>query len=126
MNAEYYGATQKSELEVNHLLGITASGREQDWEFEFADFSNIEKMLNILSDESLDLETKSALALLVIASFEEAFKANLDYEIYLSRAARLLSADALVLNRMKFYWLRLKRADDVPKVNLLLSTNKAI
>lgn len=91
--------------EVNRLLHLRTTGREQDWETELADPSRIEDMLTLLEDGKLPLETRSALSLLLLASIEEADD-NQTLELsQLERTREILARDDLLHQRMRSYWL---------------------
>jgi hypothetical protein len=121
MTVEFYGATLDARARINRLLGIHATGHEQDWEIEFSNPQLIEKMLEVFRAETLDLDSKNALALLMISSFEEASEnGNLNVD-QINRAAHVLADDAEVLNRMHFYWQHLGRANNPELVERLLS-----
>lgn len=106
MTVEFYGPTVRAVAEINKLLGLHATGREQDWEFEFADPTRIQEMLNLLEHENIDDECRSALALLMIASMEEATALEPRDE---ARAASWFSLNERVRKQMHFYWIDLDR-----------------
>lgn len=107
MIESYYGATRVAENEVSDLLGLPDIREQQDWEIIYADPSKVRQMLEILSQNALNVDSKSALCLLMIASFEKASdEGNEDQEL-ISRAAKLIAEDPIVHARMSFYWLNL-------------------
>ncbi|MBT9457268.1 MAG: hypothetical protein IV097_11670 [Burkholderiaceae bacterium] len=121
MSSEYFGATASAEQEVNIMLGILATGREQDWEIEFADVRKIDLMLDALENQSLSLDVKSALCLLIVSSFEAAFDEGEEDLERMNRAARLLLRDPSVADRMRFYWLGLGRTNHPNLTRFLLT-----
>jgi hypothetical protein len=124
MNHEYYGPTINGAAEVNKLLQINATGREQDWEIEFSDASKIRKMLDIFENKDLSHEGKSALCLLILSSFESGLDVNeIDYEL-VHRAAKLIGQDIDVLARMRFYWIDLERASHKHVIRTLLGLSE--
>lgn len=121
MNIPYYGATVSAERAVNHLLGLNASGNEQDWEIEFADPSKFDVMLEHLEKQALDTPTRSALCLLLVASFDEAFGGGRVTGIWEERASRALSSDPVILRQMRYFWIDLGRAVHEGEIRKLLS-----
>jgi hypothetical protein len=112
MTHEFYGATMRAILEVNKLLNLPAAGNEQDWEFEFAPPEKIQEILNLFVHCSLDDECQSALALLMIASIEEAgaLESN-DRE----NVIKWFSSHEKIREQMYFYWIKLNRSES-PKI----------
>ena len=119
MMREFYGATIKAQHSNNRLLSLPASGQEQDWEFELADPTRIEDML-VATTTELSYDEKCALALIAIASIEEAVASDLldDSMIELARIALRKSRD--VHEAMKFYWIEQGRATEEEAVRKLL------
>lgn len=117
----YYGPTLDAAKEVNRLLGLNATGVEQDWEIEFANSSAIDAMLDVLSRQQLAADVRAALCLLMLASFEDAFDVGDVDSDRMLHAAALLQQDADVLERMRFYWLELGRATHPELTARLLS-----
>jgi hypothetical protein len=121
---EYYGPTAADEQEVNRLLALTATGREQDWEIELADPGKLDEMLSLLEGQHLNGNVKAALCLLMLSSFDAEFDSGEVNVERLYRAADLLRQDAYVLERMRFYWLDLQRANHMDAMKELLSSNR--
>jgi hypothetical protein len=122
MTNEYYGASRDAQIEINHLLGLPAEGREQDWELEFADPTKIRSMLDALEANSLGVDAKSALCLLIISSLEEAHSFGVEDKQLLQKASSLIKLDPVVLSRMRFYWVDLGRAEHLQLAKKLLFT----
>ncbi|MBL8442270.1 MAG: hypothetical protein JNK96_13740 [Betaproteobacteria bacterium] len=121
MSCSYYGPTLAAEQEVNLLLGLKTTGKEQDWEIELANPSGIDAMLDILARQPLSLDVRAALCLLMLASFEEGFDAGEVDSNRMRRATDLLQHDSDVLDRMRFYWLELGRANHLELTARILS-----
>ncbi|MDD5113086.1 MAG: hypothetical protein PHC94_03645 [Methylobacter sp.] len=121
MSIKFYGPTAGAEAIINQLLKLPATGKEQDWEFEFANPTKIEEMLDVFTSKELDLESKSALALLIISSMEEAEEAGTLDSALIFRATQLIAINDEVRNRMYFYWIELGRANNVVLVKKLIS-----
>lgn len=120
MAREFYGATVEAQRAINKLLALPASGREQDWEVELADPRRIGEMLAIASDGGLNLDERRALALLTIASIDEAANAGeVDYQD-VERANSILKQDDEVREAMTFYWIDQNRASDTETVKKIL------
>lgn len=120
MSREFYGATAEAQGSVNKLLSLPASGREQDWEFELADPNRIEEMLNAASTVELNHDEKCALALVLVASIEEAIESGLADRDLIARSRSILRDDGEVLEAMKFYWIEQCRASNEETVRQLL------
>jgi hypothetical protein len=119
MAHEFYGATIEAQQSINRLLSLPATGREQDWELELADPSRIEAMLDAITTKLSDNE-KCALALITIASIEEAVAADQFDAGIIERARMALRKDKDVHEAMKFYWIKQGRATDEEVVRKLL------
>jgi hypothetical protein len=101
----YLWATVESRTRVNDLLGLKANGAEQDWELELADPSRLPEMVDLFERGALDLETRSALGLLVISSIEEAEIIGLTNLQLNQRFTSVLNNFKDVKSRMKCYWI---------------------
>lgn len=113
MSRDFYGPKADAESVINKLLNLAATGKEQDWEFELADPARIDEMLDALESNDIDFECKSALALLVISSMEEAYEAGMLDDEQVRRAYKFFVNSNDVRERMYYYWLELGRANDV-------------
>lgn len=87
---------------VNTLLSLSPHGQEQAWEIELADSKRLSEFLEAFESDRLDLEGRSALALLILFSITYAHppisKADLD------RVRQAIFNDPEVHGRMKSYW----------------------
>jgi hypothetical protein len=88
---------------INALFCLPAHGKEQDWEIELADGTRIPEFLSALSRERLDLECRSALALLALHSFTYPEPAVVTSEMVAS-ARWTIQRDGEVRDRMLSYW----------------------
>jgi hypothetical protein len=88
---------------LNALFELPAHGREQDWEIELADGTRIAEFLAALSDKSLDLECRSALALLILHSLTYAGTAEVTEDMA-AATKRIIHGDREVYERMLSYW----------------------
>ena len=114
MTDEYFGAPLAARRAVEDLLGIPATGREQDWETEFADSSRIDEMIAAYSTSNLDLESRSALGLLLLCSMCDAESEGLLAAKQIDAVELLLAADVEVRERMRFYWFEALPYDNPP------------
>lgn len=107
MNKEtpFYTATPESQLKINALLDLPASGDEFSWEFELADSAKLDAMCLHLESGQLGLEDSSALALVTIASMEEAVDNSIDVATYLARLRAVFNANEDLQVRMVSFWI---------------------
>jgi len=98
---------------INRLLALPATGDEQDWEIELADPNKVEGMFELLADRSLDLEERSAVALLLTHTVDELHDDDEDTSALVPRLRSLLASDLEVLHRMRFYWSQLQTSDAI-------------
>lgn len=75
----------------------------QDWEVEFSNGSRISEFLSVLSENSLDIECRSALALLVLHSFTYSDPIGVTPEMA-ATARRVIHGDKEIYERMLSYW----------------------
>lgn len=57
---------------LNAALSLAASGEEQDWEIELADYRRIEELVDFYTQSDLPQDCTEALTALILASFEDA------------------------------------------------------
>ena len=112
MKTEFYGAKVEAEIIVNQMLGLRASGQEQDWEFEFADASRIDAILGLSKSQNLGFDVKCALGLLLISSIEDARKNSNLMDEQIVEANNFFCSEHEVGSRMRFYWIELEKSDD--------------
>lgn len=101
----FYTALPESQLKVNTLLDLPASGEEYSWEFELADASKLDVMCQHLESGQYDIEDRSALALLAVASIEEAVDQGSDVSGFVSRLQRVFQNDDDLQVRMVSFWI---------------------
>jgi hypothetical protein len=88
---------------INALFDLPAHGREQDWENELAHGTRLGEFLAVLSQRTLDVDCRSALALLVLHSFTYADAAEPVAEMAVL-ARGIIHADTEVHQRMLSHW----------------------
>ncbi|MFT3722510.1 MAG: hypothetical protein QM773_02900 [Hyphomonadaceae bacterium] len=120
MAIEFYGATREAERTVNRLLSLPASGHEQDWEFELADPHRVQEMLDAMETD-LSFDERCAVALLTIASIDEAVDAGNVDPGDVQRANSILMRYAQVREAMIFYWVGQKRASNLESIKKVLA-----
>jgi hypothetical protein len=113
MQDDYFGPTPAARAKVNSLLALPATGDEQDWEIELVDPTKIHEMLKLLADNSLSLEERSAVALLLTHTVDELHDDDEDTSELASRLRAVLRSDAGVLHRMRFYWSHLQASEAI-------------
>lgn len=124
MNKEtpFYTATPEAQLKVNELLALPASGDEYSWEFELADSSKLDAMCQHLESGQLNIEDSSAMALIAIASMEEAVDNSVDVEAYLVRLRAVFNANEELQVRMVSFWIDQGNAEHTEmSLNILLN-----
>jgi hypothetical protein len=99
----YTGATRDAMRTINSLFDLPARGDEQDWEIELADGKRIPDFLAVLSEKSLDIECRSALALLTLFSFTYPEPAEVTADMAAS-ARSIIQGDKAVYERMLSHW----------------------
>lgn len=70
--------TKETAAKVSKLLGISATGNEQDWAIEFANKDRIQEFLDMLKTSSLSASEKYAIISLILASYDEYLFQNID------------------------------------------------
>lgn len=119
MSIEYYGVPPDARNTINALLGFVVTGSEQDWEIEFADQARIGEMLTVYANVDLDLESRSALALLLVYAMWKADDEELLEEASVREFDRLLSSDPMVRDRMRFHFFEALRGERPPFLILI-------
>lgn len=94
----YYGPTRAAREAVNSLLGLEASAGQSEWEAEARDPAKLELLVAALAAAALDMETRSAIALLLL-EFADGMSSEL-----LTRIRWHLRHDAPVQARMRYWW----------------------
>lgn len=120
MTYEFYGPTSDAVLKINALLGFSATGREQDWEIEFSSPMRVREMLDFLVRGNFDDEIQTALALLMLASMDEANTVDLEDQ---DRVIQWFSANERIRKKMQFYWIHLDRAASPKIIDKILGVN---
>lgn len=100
--SDYLWPHPKGTEVVNRLLSLPVTGREQDWEIELADSTRLDEFLNLFESGRLDLEGRSALALLILFSITYAAEPVGDQ--LMDRTRHGIRKDNEVLRRMRSYW----------------------
>lgn len=99
----YLCPTPEAVQKITKLFDLPVQGREQDWEIELADGNRLAEFLAVLSQKSLDVECRSALALLVLHSFTYADPAEPTVDMA-ATARRIIQNDNEIYRRMLSYW----------------------
>jgi hypothetical protein len=99
---KYHWPSSAGVAAVNELLRLPAHGQEQDWEIELSDGARLSEFLDAFEGKALDLEGRSALALLILFSLTYS-EAEVLPEL-LERTRCAIQGDATILHRMRSYW----------------------
>jgi hypothetical protein len=97
----YYGPTREARETVNGILGLAATAHQPDWEAELGEAGQIDRLVGALGDASLDTETRSAIALLLLDHLDR-LVANASE--LLARIRWHLRGDARLQARMRYWW----------------------
>lgn len=100
--SEYHWPHPEATEAVTRLLSLPAHGQEQDWEIELADSTRLGEFLELFESDRLDLEGRSALALLIL--FSITYADGPVKEDILMQIRKAMLGDAEVHRRMKSYW----------------------
>lgn len=125
MSAEYYGVDPEVRAEVGRLLDLPALFSEQDWEFSLADPARIDDMLDLIAQGIPDLDLRSGLAQLLVASIDRAATDEVLAGSQLERAAAWFAGDAPVRDRMAFFWLEKGQSRNPRAVAQILGADPA-
>jgi hypothetical protein len=100
----YYGPSRRACAVLNALFGLASECRQPDWESELAAPDKRERAVELLSDESVDVEARSAIALLLLETLERAaIESCADAEL-VTRVRWQLRRDPRVQSRMRYWW----------------------
>jgi hypothetical protein len=86
------------------MLGLGAAAGQLDWEAELGKGGQTDRLVAALGDASLDTETRSAIALLLLGHLDRLANAT---EL-LARIRWQLRADARVQARMRYWWTHME------------------
>ena len=104
MNETYRWPDPAAVKTINLMMSLPATGNEQDWEIELADSDRLDEALGLLRTGGLDLEARSALALLILHSLTYHRGGDAASTLRIDEVRSALEADAPVRARMKEYW----------------------
>lgn len=109
----YFWPAPEAVLSLNKRLGLPATGNEQDWEVQLADWDRLPEFVRILDSGLLDFEAQSALALLVTCSI--VYEGNEPAPETLAGIRRVIERDPPLRDRMRSYWGRLWAGEVLPE-----------
>jgi len=97
---------RKSTLfQLNELLGLNFTGKEQDWAIEFADPERVKEFIGIAKLTQLSSAERYALLSLILASYDEYLSENIDdNNILWTDIVILLNNNPLLYNDLLNYW----------------------
>lgn len=99
----YYGPTCDARVQVNRLLGLDAAAGQDQWAAELAEPGKLQQAIAALGDLSLDVEARSAIALLLTDDLDQMATGAAQTEL-LTRIGWLLRRDRQVQARMRYFW----------------------
>lgn len=119
----YFWPSREAVLFLNDRLKLPADGSEQDWEATLVDHDRLGEFIDVLSSGGLDLECRSALALLlsnaVVFGFHEDATGTVvygeDIKVVAADLRLLLQSDPSVLARMRSNWGRFWAKEILPE-----------
>ena len=100
----YYGPTRDARAAINQLLGLPADAKPDQWEAQLSDRGKLEAILDALADHSLDVEQRSAIALLLLDTLDRTALHDRATTETLTRIRWLLRRDEQVHARMRYWW----------------------
>lgn len=104
MDNECFGPTARAMETLERFFPFPENCDRQEWEMTLADPAKIDRMLDVLESEPLDIDDRTALCLVTTWSFEEAFEQGEENLEQMSRASGLIRDDRTVFERIRFYW----------------------
>ena len=104
----YYGPSPEARAEVNAILGLHTAAGQMEWRAELKKSGRVEQALGAIGDPVLDLETRSAFALLLLDAVDRmAAYGKVPTEL-LGRIRWHLRQDARVRSRMRYFWTHME------------------
>jgi hypothetical protein len=109
----YYGPTREARAAVNLLFGFDAAAGQLEWEAEFANPDRVEQALQALADFAHNMETRSALALLLLDRADRMGAFGSTRTELLTRIGWQLRRDPQVQARMRYLWTHMEASPPV-------------
>jgi hypothetical protein len=106
----YYGPTRDARVAVNRVLGLEAAAGQDEWQAELGGDGQIDRLVDALGNASLDTETRSAIALLLLDHLD---RTVVNATELLARVRWHLRADARVQARMRYWWTHMEGSSAV-------------
>jgi len=88
------------------LLGLSATGQEQDWEVELADPTRIAEFLKVYRNSSLTQDDRKALMALILASADSHIQTGLGVPVEWEQISALLIEERHIHEETIRYWAR--------------------
>ena len=109
----YYGPTRDARAAVNVLLGLPCAAGQQEWQDELKRAGRLDFTIEALGNSELDLETRSALSLLLLDAVDGmAIYGPVRAEL-LSRIRWHLRRYPQVQSRMRYFWTNMDASSAV-------------
>ena len=100
----YYGPTREARAAVSAILGLPDGAGQQDWQDELKREGKLELAVHALGDAAIDVEARSALALLLLDSVDRMANYGPVRTELLSRIRWHLRQHPQVQARMRYFW----------------------
>jgi len=97
----YYGPGRETREVINVALGLEPAAGQIEWEAELGKDGRIDRLVEALGGGSLDVETRSAIALLLLDHLDRMVANGSEL---LARIRWCLRADPRVQSRMRYWW----------------------
>ena len=104
----YYGPTAEARAEVNLMLGLPDPAGQMEWRAELKRPGKVEEVLGAIGDPALDVETRSAFALLLLDAVDRMAAYGTVPTELLGRIRWQLRRDAQVRSRMRYFWTHME------------------
>lgn len=103
----YYGPTREARLAMNQILQLHAAAARDQWDAALAESGNRERLVGALGDPSVDVESRSAIALLLLETIDRLAQQGCSGTELMVRLRWHLSRDPRVQSRMRYWWTHL-------------------
>ncbi len=103
----YYGPTRAAGEVISRVLGLDPTAGQREWEAELGQPGKANRLIDVLANPSLDTETRSAIALLLLDHADRVAASGANTKELLARVRWHLRADSRVQARMRYWWSHL-------------------
>lgn len=106
--APYYGPTRQARAAVNRILGLDLAAAQPEWQVAIASAETAEQAHAAFADPAHDLETRSALALLLLDRMDRSAAFGPVRSELVARIHWQLRRDPQVQARMRYFWTHME------------------